>query len=138
MPDIVSTASDLTIRPVDIVLNFEQHLITQLLILIDFILSGSQFHKPHVFAVCVFGFLYLVVNAAVSLKIFVVYPILTWRDGFTALWVIVCIAVAIGFFFIFYWLGKKKTIGDLTHTTLLSRGSSPRDETVEIVEAVSP
>lgn len=87
---------------------FAQHFITQCLIVIDFILCGGQFHKPHLLFIIIVGGLYLVVNACVTLNIFEVYPILTWRDAFTALWVIVCIVLVIAFFFLFYCLGNRK------------------------------
>ena len=89
-------------------LMFSQHFITQMLIVIDFVLCGGQFHKPHILFVLIVGALYLVVNACVSLNIFVVYPILTWRDGMTALWVTVCIILIVSFFFLFYCLGTRK------------------------------
>lgn len=87
---------------------FAQHFLTQVLIVIDFILCGGQFHKPHILLVLIVGALYLIVNAYVSLNIFVVYPILTWKDGMTALWVVLCIILCIAFFFLFYYLGRKK------------------------------
>ena len=54
------------------------------------------------------GVAYLIVNAVVTLSAFRVYPILTWKDGMTALWLIVSFGLATGAFFLFWWLGRKK------------------------------
>ena len=51
------------------------------------------------------------VNCIVTLQIFTVYPIMTWRDASTLLWVIVAMLLGVGAFYFFFWLGLKKKTG---------------------------
>ena len=60
---------------------FEIHLVIQVLLIIDFILSGTQFIRSHILLIIFVGLAYLVVNCAVTLTVFTIYPIITWRDA---------------------------------------------------------
>ena len=77
-------------------------------ILIDFILCDIFFFKWQLLIVIAVGVAYLIVNASVTLSAFRVYPIMTWKDSVTAIWVIVSIGIVVGAFFLFWWLGRKK------------------------------
>ena len=79
-----------------------------MLILLDFILCDIFFHKWQYLVQLTVGIAYLIVNAVVTLTAFIVYPILTWREVMTAVWVVVCFGIATGAFFLFWWLGQKK------------------------------
>ena len=86
----------------------ELHFFTQVFIVVDFILSDIFVLKWQYWVVLTVGVAYLVVNAVVTVTSFRVYPILTWKDGMTAVWVIVCCGLATGAFFLFWCLGRKK------------------------------
>lgn len=74
----------------------------------DFINSAIYFFKWQYFVVLGVSFVYMMVNLVITLTSFTVYPILTWKDGMTPVWLIACFLLMTGSFFFFWWLGQKK------------------------------
>ncbi len=93
------------------------------MIAIDYTLCGICFHKWHFAVVLAVGVTYLIINAVVSLTAFVVYPILTWRDVMTLVWVVACFLIVIAAFVLFYWLSGKKRIQVGQERSMISNNS---------------
>ena len=85
------------------------HALPIIVLLIDFIFNRIPFFPKHLPLMLIIATMYLVVNMAVTLGTGTpVYSVMTWKDGWTAIYICAsCCAVILGFF-VFYYISSCK------------------------------
>jgi hypothetical protein len=79
-------------------LDVSVHGVAATTMLVDLALGANRPHPQHVALLAAIGAVYCVVNAAVSTTVAILYPVLTWRDGSSAVLVIGALVAVVAIF----------------------------------------
>lgn len=75
-------------------------------VVVELLVSRNVFHRRHFFVVPLYALTYIAWSAAYTLGAnTIIYPILTYRDAWTAVWILLCLAFA----FVCFPLGHAAT-----------------------------
>ena len=99
-------------RSIDAFLDIIGHALPLIVLIIDFIFNRIPFFPKHLVLMLIISVIYAIVNMAVTLGSGTpVYSVMTWKDGWTALYMFAsCLALLFGFFMFYYislWKNKK-------------------------------
>ena len=90
-------------RSLDAFIDIIEHAIPITVLLIDFVLNRIPFFPKHLVLMLIISIIYAIVNMAVTLGSGTpVYDILTWKDGWTALFLFASAFAYVLGFFVFY------------------------------------